>query len=77
MSWNVLLDRTMPPRFTGRSQAAKPNSLPPLAASRENNAQDAAGRGFLSGKPCGNPLHPACRNPKNACAANGCGCRFA
>jgi hypothetical protein len=25
MSWNVLLERTMPPRFTGRSQAAKPN----------------------------------------------------
>ena len=24
MSWNALLERTMPPRFTGRPQAAKP-----------------------------------------------------
>jgi hypothetical protein len=25
MSWNALLEPTMPPRFTGRSQATKPN----------------------------------------------------
>jgi hypothetical protein len=34
MSWNVLLERTMSPRFTGRSQATKPNRClrcPPAA----------------------------------------------
>ncbi len=34
MSWNVLLEPTMPPHFTGRSQATKPNRClrcPPAA----------------------------------------------
>jgi hypothetical protein len=74
MSWNALLERTMPPRFTGRPQAAKPTPLPPLAASRENNAQDAADRGFFPTEPYDNPLHPA---SKNACAVDRCGSRLA
>jgi hypothetical protein len=64
MSWNVLLEPTLPPCFTGRSQATKLNRCPPLPAGREDNAQDAAGRGGVSCKPCAYPLHLAYRNPK-------------
>ena len=55
----------------------KAQPLSPLPAGREKNAQDAVGRGGVSSKPCANPLHLACRDPKNACAANACGCHFA
>ena len=62
-------------RFTGRSQAAKPNlclrwlpaakitpKMLPVAPTSQVN--------------CANPQHPACRNPKNACTAHGCGMPF-
>ena len=63
--------------LTGRPQAAKPTLCLRVAASRENNAQDAADRGFFPTEPCDNPLHPLCCVPKNACAINRCGSRLA
>ena len=53
MSWNVLLEHTMPSYWPLTSHKANP--LPPLAASRENNCPNAAGRGALSSKAAPTP----------------------
>ena len=53
MSWNVLLEHTMPSYWPLTSHKANP--LPPLAASRENNCPNAAGRGGLSSKAAPTP----------------------
>jgi len=68
MSWNVLLERTMPPRFTGRSQAAKPHlclrwlpaakitpKMLPLAAGNWKNMPRRHGR-LLKRQRCGSQL---------------------
>ena len=55
MSWNVLLERTMPRRFTGRSQAAKPTLClrwPPAAKITPKMLPVAASPGNPAPIPC-------------------------
>ena len=50
MSWNLSLDFTMPPRFIAGSKPQNP-PLPPLTASREIDAQAAAGAASSQANP--------------------------
>ena len=60
MSWNRLLDCTMPPRFTAGSQAAKPTLCLRRLPSAKTNAQDRCFQSCLLGHPGGNPPDQAC-----------------
>jgi hypothetical protein len=50
MSWNVLLEHTMPRRLTGRSQAVKPTLCLRWQPAAKTTAQNEAGRGDVSSK---------------------------
>ncbi|MGA7329893.1 MAG: hypothetical protein WBX25_36780 [Rhodomicrobium sp.] len=58
-----------------RLSSRKALPLPLEAASPGNNGQAAASNGFFSSKPDANPTDRDGSNPRNASAANGCGCR--
>ena len=64
MSWNALLEPTLPPCFTSCSQATKPNRCLRCPPAAKTTPKDAAGRGGVSSKTCANPLHLACCDPK-------------
>ena len=74
MSWNAPPERTMPPRFTGRPQAAKPTLCLRVAAIAKITPKMLPIVASSPAEPCDNPLHPLCCVLKSACAINRCGC---
>ena len=76
-SGNMLLDHTMSRSFD--LAAPKPQSLffAPVRPARENNCPRCCRSRLRRSKAAPLASSDASSNPKSACAADGCGCRFA